>query len=98
MYIEQANMSFCNLNATNRSVTSTANTNTITRSQQPITEQQWYPGLDANNDTVVEINRNSYRLLWLYLSKRQQILGYNLIKKLHLTLLLLRTLAPQQVS
>jgi pimeloyl-ACP methyl ester carboxylesterase len=34
----------------------TANTNT-TMSTQPIIQQQWYPGLDANNDTLVEIDQ-----------------------------------------
>ncbi len=28
-----------------------------TVSAQPITQQQWYPGLDANNDTLVEIDQ-----------------------------------------
>jgi uncharacterized protein len=34
----------------------TGNTNTTT-STQPIVQQQWYPGLDANNDTLVEIDQ-----------------------------------------
>jgi hypothetical protein len=34
----------------------TATTNT-TISTQSITQQQWYPGLDANNDTLVEIDQ-----------------------------------------
>jgi hypothetical protein len=33
----------------------TANTNTT--NTQPIIQQQWYPGLDANNDTLVEIDQ-----------------------------------------
>jgi pimeloyl-ACP methyl ester carboxylesterase len=36
--------------------TATISTNT-TISTPPITQQQWYPGLDANNDTLVEINQ-----------------------------------------
>jgi uncharacterized protein len=35
-------------------LTATGNTSTII---QPITQQQWYPGLDANNDTLVEIDK-----------------------------------------
>lgn len=38
----------------NDSVTANANTTTSTN---PITQQQWYPGLDANNDTLVEIDQ-----------------------------------------
>lgn len=35
----------------------TATTNTTTTSTRPIIQQQWYPGLDANNDTLVEIDQ-----------------------------------------
>jgi uncharacterized protein len=31
--------------------------NTSTTSTQSVTQQQWYPGLDANNDTLVEIDQ-----------------------------------------
>ena len=37
--------------------TATAAANNTTISAQPITQQQWYPGLDANNDTLVEIDQ-----------------------------------------
>ena len=45
-----------NLSATNSSVAANANTNTTTSSEST-TEQQWSPGLDANNDTLVEIEQ-----------------------------------------
>ena len=38
-----------------------SNGDTITSSNmssaQPITQQQWYPGLDANNDNLIEIDQ-----------------------------------------
>ena len=37
--------------------TANATTDNTTISGQTFTRQQWYPGLDANNDTLVEINR-----------------------------------------
>jgi uncharacterized protein len=40
---------------TNSNLTTTGNTNASTI--QPITQQQWYPGLDANNDTLIEIDQ-----------------------------------------
>ena len=47
--------------ATSPAVTATADNNTAagnnTISTQPTTQQQWYPGLDANNDTLVEIDQ-----------------------------------------
>ena len=39
---------------TTNNLTATSNTSTIIQS---ITQQQWYPGLDANNDTLVEIDK-----------------------------------------
>lgn len=35
----------------------TATDNNTSTTTQPITQQQWYPGLDANNDNLVEIDR-----------------------------------------
>jgi uncharacterized protein len=37
--------------------TATAAATNTTISTQPITQQQWYPGLDANNDTLVQIDQ-----------------------------------------
>jgi uncharacterized protein len=39
---------------TTDNVTATSNASTTTQS---ITQQQWYPGLDANNNTLIEINQ-----------------------------------------
>jgi pimeloyl-ACP methyl ester carboxylesterase len=35
----------------------TAVNNTTMPHTQPVTQQQWYPGLDANNDTLIEIEQ-----------------------------------------
>src|SRR5918995_6372189 len=40
----------------NNNPTETGN-NSITTTIQPIAQQQWYPGLDANNDTLIEIDQ-----------------------------------------
>lgn len=48
------NTMISNIDTVTTSATTTTN---ITISTQPITLKQWYPGLDANNDTLVEIDQ-----------------------------------------